>query len=37
MEGQKTLRYKTTFCSFLQITESSYISPNIIDKNVKRL
>ena len=36
-EERKTLRYKTTFCSFLQITESNYISPNIIDKIMRSI
>ena len=31
---KKTLKYKRTFCSFLQITRGSYISTDIIDKNM---
>ena len=34
---KKTLKYKRTLCSFLQITEGSYISTNIIDKNTKNI
>ena len=37
MEKQKTLKYKRTFCSFLQLTEASCISANIIDKNTRNI
>ena len=36
-KDKKTLKYKKTFCSFLQITEVSHISTNIIDKNVRNI
>ena len=37
MERWKTLKSKGTFSSFLQITEGSYISTNIIDKNMRKI
>ena len=34
---KNTLKYKRTFCSFLQITGGSNISTNIIDKNMRNI
>ena len=33
----KNAKYKITFCSFLQITDGSYIYPLIIDKNMRNI